>query len=130
VPVLVLHAELLSPLVSVVRWGPAAEGMIFLARLARPPVDAVEGKPDGVDVDEREQDDDEPDDYTETTKVAPSQGGDDQRDDDLEQAAPYGLFGIEVPEGNVARGEEDGHKEEAEEHGSSLEENPLEAAFQ
>jgi len=62
--------------------------MIFLARLARPPVDAVKGKPDGVNVNEREQDDDEPDDHTEATEVAPSQGSDGQRDDDLQEAAP------------------------------------------
>ena len=32
-----------------------AEGMVFFATLAGPAVDAVEGKPDGVDVDERQQ---------------------------------------------------------------------------
>ena len=37
-----------------------AEGMVFFATLAGPAVDAVEGKPDGVDVDERQQNDGEP----------------------------------------------------------------------
>jgi len=31
-------------------WGPAAEGMVFLAGLTGPAVDAVHEKPDGVDV--------------------------------------------------------------------------------
>ena len=48
--------------------------------------------------------------------------------EDLEQAAPQRQFGIEVPEGDVAGGEEDGHEEETDEHGGSVEENRV-AAF-
>lgn len=67
--------------------------MVFLAGLAGPAVDAVEGKPDGVDVDERQQNDAKPDEHTEATEVAPSQSGDGKGDEDLEQAAPQRLFG-------------------------------------
>jgi hypothetical protein len=65
-------------LASAVRWRPAAERMIFFSGLAGPAVDAVEGKPDGVDVDERQQNDAKPDEHTEATEVAPSQSGDGQ----------------------------------------------------
>ena len=114
---------------SPVRWRPAAEGMVFFTGLAGPAVDAVEGKPDSVDVDERQQKDTKPNEDTDATEVAPSQSGDGEGDENLEQAAPQRLLGIEVPEGDVAGGEEDGHKKKTDEHGGSVEENRVEAAF-
>ena len=89
----------------------------------------MEGKPDGVDVDERQQNDDEPDEHAEATEVAVSQSGGGQGDEDLEQAAPKGLFGIEGPEDDIAGSEKDGHEEETDEHGGSVKENRVEAAF-
>ena len=80
-------------LVSPVRWRPAAEGMVFLAGLAGPAVDAVEGKPDGVDVDERQQNDAKPDEHTEATEVAPSQSGDGKGDEDLSRRRHRGCLG-------------------------------------
>src|SRR5215470_207237 len=115
---------------SPVRWRPAAESMVFFAGLACPPVNAMEGKPDSVDVDERQQNDDEPDEHAEATEVAVSQSGGGQGDEGLEQAAPKRLFGVEVPEDDIAGSEKDGHEEETDEHGGSVEENRVEAAFQ
>ena len=103
--------------------------MVFFAGLACPAVDAMEGKPDGVDVDERQQNDDEPDEHAEATEVAVSQSGGGQGDEDLEQAAPKGLFGVEMPEDDIAGSEKDGHEEEADEHGGSVKENRMEAAL-
>ena len=106
-------------LVSPVRWRPAAESMVFFAGLSCPAVDAMEGKPDSVDVDERQQNDDEPDEHAEATEVAVSQSGGGQGDEGLEQAAPKRLFGVEVPEDDIAGSEKDGHEEETDEHGRS-----------
>jgi len=103
--------------------------MVFFARLACPAVDAVEGKPDSVDVDERQQNNDEPDEHAGATEVAVSQGGGGEGDEDLEQAAPKRLFGVEVPEDYIAGGEKDGHEEETDEHGGSVEENWAKVTF-
>ena len=101
--------------------------MVFFAGLARPSVDAMDGKPDGVDVNERQHNDDEPDEHAEATEVAISQSGGDQGDESLEQAAPRGPCGVEVPEDDSAGSEKDGHEEKTDEHGGSVEENRIEA---
>jgi|SRR5215471_2557620 len=123
------HEQLIhqSPwLASPVRWRPAAESMVFFAGLACPAVDAMKGKPNGVNVDERQQNDDEPDEHAETTEVAISHSGGAQGDEGLEQSAPKSLFRVEVPENDIADSEKDGHEEETDEHGCSVEENRLE----
>lgn len=97
--------------------------MVFFTWLAGPAVDAVERKPDSVDVDKRQQNDAKPNEDPEATEVAPSQSGDGEGDEHLEQAAPQRLFGIEVPEGDIASGEEDGHEKKTNEDGGSVEEN-------
>ena len=56
-----------------------------------------------------QQNDAKPDEHTEATEVAPSRGGDGQGDDDLQEATPQRLFGVEMPEGDVASSQEDGH---------------------
>ena len=50
----------------------------------------------------------------------PNQSGEGQADDDLEQATPQGLVGLEVPKGDVASGEKDGHEDETDEHTGSV----------
>ena len=116
-------------LASPVRWRPAAESMVFFAGLACPAVDAMEGKPDGVDIDEWQQNDDEPDEHAKATEVAVSQSGGGQGDEGLEQAPPKRLFGVEVPEDDIADSEKDGHEQETDEHEASVEENRFGEAF-
>jgi len=89
----------------------------------------MEGQPDSVDVDERQQNDDEQEEHAEATEVAKGQSGGGQGEEDLEQAAPKRLVGVEVPEDDIAGSEKDSHEQETDEHEGSLEENRLKRRF-